>query len=145
MAFSDILDLISKLPSRFSEIEYAVRQITTLTSSTYTVVQGLLQASPEPTYVYLLPPDGPMYAKRCYLETGSSTRVSIPVTFPISRGAWLVAVGGPRMRVKSVLVGNQSQAGLGDFGGHVCKLHDPVELGQHVTVELDSRPERSER
>jgi hypothetical protein len=141
MSLSDIIDLITKLPARLSELETTVRTVSAVASSTHTAILGLLgkecePPEPEPTYVYLLPPDGAMYAKRAYVPVDGSTQVVISTTYPVSRGSWVVAVGGRNTRVTAVMVGNQVQSGITDFGGHVCKVQDPIELGMVVRVNL---------
>lgn len=90
----------------------------------------------EPTFVYLLPPDGGlMGATRVNVRRGETAYAVLKPQTPIPAGAWLVCTG-PAL-IRSVRVGNQSQdVFAGDSLGHVCQTRDALETGVHLSVVL---------
>jgi hypothetical protein len=100
-----------------------------------TLANRLGSAEPERSFVYVLPPTGPMMVQSARVPAGGQ---SLWLTFEpytvVPPETWVI-VAGPAV-VKGVRVGNQCQSFMNDFQGHVCKLADSVIPGTRLMVEL---------
>lgn len=128
--------LVELSPLLVSELRDARTGLVSAVESLRFYVDALRQErfEAERTYVYVLPPTGPMHAQSVAMRPGHSISVVFTPLQPIERGAWIVAVGPAS--VSGVRVGNQLQSWSFDGGGQVCQLANDAEPGVHVVVTL---------
>ncbi|HWO08580.1 MAG TPA: hypothetical protein VNN80_03850 [Polyangiaceae bacterium] len=87
----------------------------------------------DPTFVYVLPPDGkPMMARMLRAPKGAKMHLPFQFVDEIPAGAWIVAAGPGT--IAGVRVGNRAQESFVDFNGQVCRTRDPVQLGVILQV-----------
>jgi hypothetical protein len=99
------------------------------------ITERLLIKRAEPTYVYLLPPTGPMSCQRAEVLPGHRVQLPFMAYDMVPPGVWVIVTGPARVR--GVKVGNTMQAAMNDYHGHVCKTVDVWSIGCHLTVELE--------
>lgn len=165
MTIGEILESFLRIPERATNIESGIRFVAESLSNVQTLLstvhKTLHREKPDPTFVYLLPPDvtqeppshpallemlsederkphpvrAPFYAQCVRLERGKTTSIPFTGYYDCPPGLWVVVVG-PAF-VKGVRIGNMSQEGVADFAGHVCKTRDRWLPGVHLTVHLE--------
>ena len=166
MTIGEVLESFLRLPERIQSVEKGIDFVLNNLSNVQTLL-GIVQKAvrterPDPTFVYLLPPDieapdppstddeiigvdaappktrlirVPFYAQCMRLKPGERDTMIFPSYYDIPPGMWVVAVGPATIR--SVRVGNMSQEAVADFAGHVCKTRDRWQVGVHLIVHLE--------
>ncbi|HEY3493815.1 MAG TPA: hypothetical protein VGK73_03985 [Polyangiaceae bacterium] len=138
-SFSAVLDQIRSLPDRLAHVEGAAARLVSIATDLKLIASSLaplLVDRPEPTYVYVLPPNGqPMMMQRAYVERRGETPVTFQMMQPLPAGSWVLSAG-PAV-VRSVRVGNIMQQSVSaDMNGHICKTVDECHIGCMFTVWL---------
>lgn len=130
------LEKLRRLLALIDEGRVAVSDLLRATSDLRIVTRGIVDRPdpPDPTFVYLLPVEGPFLAQRAFVMKKCSDYVVFEPYVELAPGAWVVVVG-PAI-VHGVKVGNQMQSSMADYQGHVCKTTDPCPVGARITVEL---------
>ena len=114
-----LIDLAKGLPERLTRAEDRIERILSIANDIRSLIHNLALPPMEATFVYLLPPSGPMSCRPVYVKKGGTLSVDFTAYDIVPPGVWVI-VAGPAL-VHSVRVGNVFQASaMNDFHGHVC-------------------------
>ncbi len=135
------LQQLRAIPAGLRRLDDVIDRLLRATNETQAIAESLVQriaddqAEIEPTFIYVLPPDGTtMMAQRVFVRPGSSIALDFQPYVVIPPLAWVVSVGPATIR--GVRVGNQMQTSMPDFQGQICRLADAITPGIRLTVEL---------